>query len=367
MKNSIKLLKIIACCILHSAPIDPLNTGSAIHAEIFSPCQTKILKMWTNDKKVINIEFNERKIHAQSDDSRYVFSTSNGLLSIPINYSPTRVNINSFCIFKDTDNGFKYLGDLEFYCVSHEFQLHFWNSNNPNYICLKRCTFELPNAADTFSSEPRPYVSASDKIQLWNEMISYRPDAVQVFSSGYSMKDIEERFSLITQFIWSLDPLVNSSGSQNHLGLMDKIRELREHKFGLLCQGFRDLFVEIASVLMPDVAVRYVDGYEFYYPKCKNITVNSHAFLEVSCEGKWWVIDPTFRFYLLSASGEPIDANCVRNLRESHQIEKVNVVHIPTIKPQYKSFRFDEPEWSHDIFNRNYWCFFRWLNYRSIQ
>lgn len=354
MKNLFNPILIICSVVLHTTLV------------IASPFQAKILNISTNDKRMINIQFDKKNLYAQSPDNSEVYSTTNGTLSIPVDYSPTEVVINSFYIFENSDSGSSYLGDIEFYCVSHEFQLNFWHSSAPSYICFKRSSFELPNSTDTYTSSPKPYVSNTDKVELWEEITAFRKDAPEVFSRGHSKHDIAERFSFIIQFIWSLDPPVNASTAHLNLSLMNKIRGLRNNNIGMLCGGFRNLFTEIATVLMPDVPVRHVHGCEFYYPACSNITPNTHELVEVACKGMWWLVDPTFRFYLTTNSNEPINAHCIRNLRGANRINEVTVVHIPTIKPEYKGFRFDDPEWSYDIFNRNYWCYFRWLNYQTF-
>jgi hypothetical protein len=145
---------------------------------------------------------------------------------------------------------------------------------------------------------------------------------------------------------------------------MDKIRGLKEKKLGMLCEGFRDLFVEISSVLMPEVSIRKVNAFRWHYPNFQNITVNSHALLEVACGDSWWVIDPTYRFYLTTASGDLIDSDGVRFLRENNRLSELKVVHISTNHP--KTNLFDNLEYVYDIFADNYWCHFRRINYYSF-
>lgn len=364
-----KLLFIFSCTILIQctsiAPLCATPSSTTQATEITSPFKARILNISTNDKRIINIQFDKKNLYAQSSNSDDVYSTSNGILSIPVEFSPTEVLINSFYVFENNNNGSSYLGDIEFNCTSHEFYLSEHGGNIPSYITVGRCSFGLPEATDTFAVMAKTKISNLDRQQLWNEIVAYRKDATEVFSRGHSTEDIAERCELITQFIWSLDPPVYSSTAHVNLGLMDRICGLRANKFGMLCQSFRDLFVDIASVLMPDVPIRHVDAFRWYYPNFKNIIVHSHALLEVGCGGKWWLIDPTFRFYLITTSGNPVNANGVRFLRENNRLDELTVVHIPTIKPQ--SNFFDDPEYAYDIFNANFWCHFKWMNYRSCQ
>ncbi len=310
---------------------------------------------------IVYVNFENKNIYAHSAIDDNLFPAINGVLQLPVYFSDETLACNIFYIYEKTGSDSKYLGDIVFNCISRAFYLKAYGSEISDYITIGKCSFAFPEAADTFDSLPKPQISSLDKAQLWNEMIAFRNNAAQVFSSKYSQDEIKERCILITQFIWSLNPSIYSSTKYENLGLMDKIRGLREKKLGILCQGLRDLFTEIASVLMPEVRVRKVNAFRWHYPDFHNITVNSHALLEVAYDNRWWIVDPTHRFYLTTVSDQIIDSARVRFLRENNRLSELKIVHIPTNHPQ--TSLFSNPDDLCNIFSDNYWCYFKWFNY----
>jgi len=316
----------------------------------------------TRDKELITIEFDRTHIYAQSLRDGDIYTTTDGIVQVPVEYSPTELVANTFYIFEHTGEGPSYLGDIEFLCASQEYYQMKFGSLVPRYLVLGRCSFGLPEANDTFTYMPKIQIPDHEKSQLWAEITAFRADAPDIFSRGYTAEEIAARCRLITQFIWSLDPPVYSSTAYVNMSLMNKIQGLRDNKIGMLCAGFRDLFIDIASVVMPDVALRGVNAFRWNDAKTTHITVHSHALAEVACEGGWWLFDPTFRLYFTNNSGDPANAHEIRKFKDQGRLDQINIIHIPTPKPPVDFF--DDPDYAADLSNPNYWCYFKWLKYR---
>lgn len=321
----------------------------------------KVLNISKKNDEIVAIELDKRHIYAEAAISGKRYSTINGVLELILDFSDREANPNLFHIYESNIFGPKYLGDIEFICTSSRYY-QTYGVQVPSYITLGRCSLELPQAVDTFSILPKPQVSHFERVQLLGEIFSFKNRELQDYLGNYSMNPTLAKCILITQFIWSLEPLTYPADCVN-LGLMDKIRALKERKLGMVSTGFRDLFIEIASVLMPDVPIRKVDAFRCLNPGSQNFMGISHALLEVSCDSRWLVIDPTNRFYLTTAFGESVDINNIRFLRDHNRLSELRVVHIPTSRLQVGLF--DNPE--SDTFSNDYWCHFNWLNYYSFQ
>ncbi len=322
----------------------------------------KVLNISKRSNETVAIQFDRSHIYAVAAINGNRYSTINGVLELALDFSEEEASSNGFHVYEAYPVGSKYLGKIEFKCTSSSYYLKTYGVQVPSYIAIGRCSLELPKGADTFSILPKPQVSHFDRIQLLGQIFSFKITALPFDIGNYSMGDTLANCILITQFIWSLDPLIYPS-DYLPISLMEKIRGLKEKKFGMLSADFRDLFIEIASVLMPDVPIRKVDAFRYLTQGSENVMGISHALLEVSCRSRWLVVDPANRLYLTTAFGDPVDANNIRYLREHNRLRELKVVHIPTLQPQ--TSLFDNPEY--DAFSDNYWCRFKWLNYYSFQ
>jgi hypothetical protein len=333
-----------------------------------------IVDIMANDRGV-NIVFDKEGLFAQSNDSGELFQSENYLFSLPLQFSPEAIVFRSFSIFENGELGMNFLGEIVFRCCSSEYYKITHGTDIDSYFRLGKCQFQLPESMDIFKNITMTPVSNQEKQQLWKAIFSWDRNAAEILQeSCHSQKDVVGKCALITQFIYSLDPPNYSSRDYLQLSLMNQIYGLQEKQFGMLCAGIRDLFIEIASVVIPDIAIRKANAFRCYYPSFTNastdiskhsgMTINSHAALEVGWAGKWWMFDPYYRCYFTTYSGDLVNVNDIKILKKMDRLNELEVIHIPTTKPKVNIF--EDLTSLYDPFGDNYFCYFSWINYEQF-
>ena len=208
-------------------------------------------------------------------------------------------------------------------------------NNEKPLLSLEQCTFPLPTAKDAFRLIKRLSLSQEDYEKLLQKFNSWNPQALPIICSPES--DLLTRCSLIVQFLWSSNPLINFSPSYvKKLGFMEKLEGLEKKEFPLRCGGIGKLFVQIAGILMPDIDFRHINGFECDYSKVyTNIHVNSHVFIEAKKNNDWIYIDPFFQLYLTDRSGHLLGVKEIRELIKKNHFDEFVPVHFPANVPEH--------------------------------
>jgi hypothetical protein len=87
----------------------------------------------------------------------------------------------------------------------------------------------------------------------------------------------------------------------------EKLKLIRDGKFAVMCQGFRDLYLH-ASFVIPGLRVRAIEAMN-YMPQFPDLITYSHSTVEIWIEKlrKWVLFDPWLGIWV-SSSGSPVGA-----------------------------------------------------------
>ncbi len=302
--------------------------------------------------KEINGEFTEERTCDSQNIIFKITGSSDGVL---------RNTFKVYGISGDCD----LLGEITFDYVSESFLR---NSNQYvlkyGYMYITRCTFILPHPQDNKISRPDDIVVIGKNRQEIIEMVSHHIPAITgLFDQPGKYL---EKADAITKFLYEIMDdfgLSNAIDGQDLL-LTEKLKILKEKKGKVLCQGMRDIFIELFLFLDDTVKLRKCNVFR-YFPEIENVMLNSHALLEINIADEWFAYDPTFRVYFSDKNGKLLSASDICDLRRDENLGRIVVIHIKTSKPKSDDFELEKDPF--DPYNYNYFSTFNVIQYIGLQ
>lgn len=272
------------------------------------------------------------------------------------------------------------VGEIELFRVSEqEGRENLDVDRSDGWVVVGRCTFDLVGALSTeclIREESVVLASLTqaeiDRIRgLFPALIRDNPDYASASELMAGMSNLLE---------WMCaHSLCHISAARNadlyECSPSDAISGVQRSEIGVLCQGFRSVFLWIALstgwLRVEDVCEIDVFRYEPY----RGIDVNSHALLELRApEGAWIALDPYAQVAFTDQEGVYISTDAIRSALLEHRVDEINVIRLEEFRTSSTVSYYSEAgaDWNRtdfddrDPFNNNYWTNFGRIVYRTI-
>ena len=302
--------------------------------------------------KEINGEFTEERTCDSQNINFEITGSSDGVLG------------NTFKVYGISGDS-DLLGEITLAYVSESFLR---KSNQyelkHGYMYITRCTFILQHPEDNIIAKPDDIVVIGKNRQEIIEMISHHlPAKTGLFNQPGKFL---EKAEVITEFLYEIMDdfgLSNSIDGQD-LSLIEKLKILKEKKGKVLCQGLRDIFIELFLFLDDNVKLRKCHVFR-YFPEIENVMLNSHALLEINISNEWVAYDPTLRVYFSDKAGKLLSVVDIWDLKCQNNLDSIVVNHINTRKPKSDDFELEKDPF--DPYNYNYFSTFGVLEFIGLQ
>jgi len=293
----------------------------------------RINKISRTNQKQVCIEFQENRpyIALKTKEDELYFANHLGQLFLPFNILPAYneklfplfssinlfdglltqyiksvTSLTTFSIF--TPENAKKIGEITLRYTPEKCL-----NNNDSYVGIQSSSFPLYTRPDIYLGRERTKITQPEMNELCRKINAWNSEALPIIRSNNH--HVIDRSSLIIQYIWSSNPLIGfPPKSVSELKLVETLEGLEKKAFPLVCGGFADLFFKIASVLMPDIKIRYANGFEAYHlTAMSDFHVNSHVFIELLYNENWVYIDPYFQLYFKNQEGKLLSSREIKS------------------------------------------------------
>lgn len=168
-------------------------------------------------------------------------------------------------------------------------------------------------------------------------VVNGRPDAFALAAASVSEYDEIDVSAGLLGALWNRrirqGPIEKSYRRFLKQPFEDKLRQVRDGDFAVMCTGFRDLFAH-AALSIPGLKVRLVEAAN-YAPRISGLISYSHSTAEIWVEalGKWVIFDPWLAI-VVEDHGTPIGVEELLELKNSDAVSITPV--LPALPRKYR-------------------------------